>query len=41
MFDANGRFVIAEKVLHAQLCRTLKTESLSGAEVRIEALNYI
>ncbi|CAM9398531.1 unnamed protein product [Ectocarpus fasciculatus] len=27
------RFVITEKVLHAQLCRTLKTESLSGAEI--------
>lgn len=30
---SNGRFVITEKALHAQLCRTLKTESLSGAEV--------
>ncbi|CAM9833140.1 unnamed protein product, partial [Ectocarpus sp. 12 AP-2014] len=27
------RFVITEKALHAQLCRTLKTESLSGAEI--------
>ncbi|CBJ48596.1 conserved unknown protein [Ectocarpus siliculosus] len=30
---SNGRFVITEKALHAQLCRTLKTESLSGAEI--------
>lgn len=37
----NGRFVITEKALHAQLCRALKTESLSGAEVSTEALNRV
>ncbi|CAM9624757.1 unnamed protein product [Ectocarpus sp. 6 AP-2014] len=34
------RFVITEKALHAQLCRTLKTESLSGAEI-VENLDKV
>lgn len=37
---SNGRFVITEKALHAQLCRTLKTESLSGAEVIQATTNF-
>ncbi|CAM9838922.1 unnamed protein product [Pylaiella littoralis] len=34
------RFVITEKALHSQLCRALKTESLSGAEI-LENLDLV